>query len=139
MTSPPPGWGYDPTSVGQPPAYGQPPPPPPPPYGWGYDPAAMANYPPPYGGYPAPRGTNGLAIASLVCSLASPLFCYFPSIVGIVLGVIALNQLKQTGQDGRGLALAGIIVGAAVIALAVIGIVLYILFFAAYVGTSGTY
>ena len=136
MTSPPPGWGYDPSSVGQPPAYGQPPPPP---YGWGYDPAAAGNYPPPYGGYPAPRGTNGLAIASLVCSLASPLFCYFPSVVGIVLGVVALNQIKQTGQDGRGLALAGIIVGAAVIALAVIGIVLYILFFAAYVGTSGTY
>jgi uncharacterized membrane protein len=38
--------------------------------------------------------------------------CGIGSIVGIVLGVIALNQIKQTNQYGRGLAIAGIAVGA---------------------------
>ena len=40
-----------------------------------------------------------------------------PAIVGIILGIIALNQIKQTGQQGRGLAIAGIVVGGAWVAL----------------------
>ncbi len=69
------------------------------------------------------RTTNGMAIASLVCSIAGvPLFfaCgigVLTAIAGIVLGIVALNQVKQTGQDGRGMALAGVITGGAVIAL----------------------
>ena len=103
----------------------------PPPPGWGYPPPSTGNYPPQYGGYPPPPpGTNGLAIASLVCSLTSPLLCSLISIVGIVLGVVALNQIKQTGQQGRGLALAGIIVGVVIIVLTIVVIVIYIAFFA---------
>jgi hypothetical protein len=34
------------------------------------------------------------------------------SIAGIVLGVVALNQIKVSGESGRGLAIAGIAVGA---------------------------
>jgi hypothetical protein len=117
---PPPGWGYPPPSAGN---Y-------PPPYG-GYPPPSAGNYPPHYGGYPPPPpGTNGLAIASLVCSLASPLLCSLISIVGIVLGVVALNQIKQTGQQGRGLALGGIIVGVVLIVLTIVVIVIYIAFYA---------
>ena len=51
-----------------------------------------------------------MAIASLASSLIGVL-CGLGSIVGIVLGVIALNQIKQTGQGGHGLAVAGIAVG----------------------------
>lgn len=95
--------------------YGYQPPPPPSPGGYGYPPPA----PSPYGAYPQPVGTNGLAIASLVCSLVG-LFCGIGPIVGLVLGIIALNQIKKTGQDGRGMALAGVIISGISIALIVI-------------------
>nr|WP_274521138.1 DUF4190 domain-containing protein [Rhodococcus sp. 311R] len=35
----------------------------------------------------------------------------------MILGIVALNQIKQTGQQGRGLAIAGIAVGAAFLAI----------------------
>lgn len=61
----------------------------------------------PYGqpawGAPQKSGTNGLAIASLVVAF----FCW-P--VGLVLGFVAKNQIKTSGQSGDGLATAGIIV-----------------------------
>ena len=102
--------------------------PPPPPEGYPPPPPSQGGgYPPPPAGYPvaAPAaGTNGLAIASLVCSVVGVL-CGIGSIAGIVLGIIALNQIKQTGQGGRGLALAGIIVGAVLLALGVIGYIVY--------------
>jgi hypothetical protein len=72
----------------------------------------------PYGGYPQPRSTNGLAIASLVTSL-SGLACGITAIAGIILGVMALNQLKVRNQDGRGMALAGIWIGAVILVLIV--------------------
>ena len=78
-----------------------------------------------------PHQTNGLAIASLVTSIVSlPLtvFCFIGllvAIVAIVLGVVALNQIKQTYQQGRGLAIAGIAVGSAVVTLALVGMVVF--------------
>ncbi len=71
-------------------------------------------------GYPAPAsGTNTLAIGSLVASVIG-LLCGIGSIIGIVLGVIALNQIKQTRQGGYGLAVAGIVVGAASLVISLI-------------------
>jgi hypothetical protein len=64
-------------------------------------------------------GTNPLAIFSLVASCVG-LLCGFGSIIGIVLGVIAVNQIKRTGQQGRGLAVAGIAVGAVSLVISVI-------------------
>lgn len=111
---PPPGY-QDP--AGYPPGY--PPPPPPPQYGGpppGYGQPYQGGYPAPNysGGYgpPAASGTNTMAIASLVASVVGVL-CGIGSIVGIVLGAVALNQIKQTQQEGYGLAVAGIVVGIA--------------------------
>ena len=61
--------------------------------------------PPPYNpyGYPGPRPTNGLAIASLVCA-----FLFAP--LGIIFGHISLSQIKRTGEDGHGLAVAGLVI-----------------------------
>jgi hypothetical protein len=62
-----------------------------------------------------PQGNNGLAIASLVVGLISFLCCGFGFVTGVlavVLGVLAKNQIKQTGQNGDGLATAGIVIGA---------------------------
>jgi hypothetical protein len=56
-----------------------------------------------------------LAIASLVASVIW--LCGIGSIAGIVMGVIALNQVKHSGENGQGLAIAGIAVGAATLIL----------------------
>ena len=107
----------------QPPSYPPPPPPPPPPPGgYGYPPPQPDGYgyPPPVSGYPQQSsGTNGMAIASLVCSLLGWL-CVIGPILGLVFGFIALGQIKQTGQGGRGLAIAGIAIGAVVIVLGIV-------------------
>ena len=84
-------------------------------------------YPPPdyLGGWgpgqPAARpGTNGLAIASLVTSLIGFLCC-IGSIVAIVLGTVALDQIKRTREGGDGLAVTGIVLGVAGLVVALIG------------------
>jgi hypothetical protein len=65
----------------------------------------------PYGYTYAPPAskTNGLAIASLVCGIVNVYF--ITSILAIIFGFVALNQIKASGgqQGGRGLAVAGII------------------------------
>lgn len=96
----------------QPPSY-----PPPPPGGYG-------SAPPPPGGYgyqppPQATGTNGMAIASLVCSLFGWL-CIIGGILGIIFGFLALNQIKQSGQGGRGMAIAGIVIGVIVTAIVIL-------------------
>jgi hypothetical protein len=58
----------------------------------------------------APR-TNPLAIASLVCSLTGFVMCGVPSLVGAILGHVARKQIRERGEDGAGMALAGIITG----------------------------
>ncbi|MEV6068514.1 DUF4190 domain-containing protein [Nocardia sp. NPDC052001] len=106
-----------------------------------YPPAAPYGQPQgyqPYGFQPAGLGTNGMAIASLIVSvlgLSTLFFCFLPigSLVGLILGVIALNQVKSSGQDGRGLAQGGIWVGAAGLAL---GIVLWLIIGAAFIGAG---
>ncbi|MCT7659636.1 peptidylprolyl isomerase [Mycobacterium deserti] len=97
---------------------------PPPPYG-GYPPTLYGAYP---GGYPHPKPTNALAIAALVCA-----FVIAP--LGILFGHISLSQIKKTGEEGRGLAIAGLIVGYVLTALTILVVVLSVLFIVA-VGRS---
>jgi uncharacterized protein YacL len=51
----------------------------------------------------APK-TNSMAIASLISA-------FFISLLAVILGHIALNQIKNTGEGGRGLAIAGLVIG----------------------------
>jgi hypothetical protein len=89
-------YGYPPAAAGGPPGYG----PPPAPYGPGY--------PAPYG-YPVPRRTNGLAIASMVLGI---LWIYWiGSILALVFGYIARGQIRERGEAGDGMAIAGIVLG----------------------------
>ena len=76
----------------------------------------------PYG-QPPVRQTNVMAIIALVAS-----FFFWPA--GLVCGIIAKNQIKQTGEDGEGLAKAGIIISAVQAVLTVMVIILVILAFA---------
>jgi peptidyl-prolyl cis-trans isomerase B (cyclophilin B) len=72
---------------------------------------------PAYTPAPVAQKTNVLAIVSLVISILGF------NIIAVILGAIALSQIKKTGESGRGLALAGIIIGAVSL---VIGIVIII-------------
>jgi hypothetical protein len=74
----------------------------------------MAEQPPSYPAQPQ-VGTNGLAIASFVCSLIPVMF--IGTILGLVFGIAALRQIKQSGQGGRGFAIAGVVISSATIAL----------------------
>jgi Domain of unknown function (DUF4190) len=85
------------------------------PYGAGSaGPAPYQTYHPafqtPYPGYPvARRATNGLAIASLVLGI---LWIYWlGSILALVFGYIALSQIKERNESGRGMAIAGTVLG----------------------------
>lgn len=114
---------------------GYPPPGFPPPSGYpappsGYPAPPPVGYPPVGYGYVAPPSatTNSMAIGALVSGLLGWVICGIGSVVGVVLGIIALRQIKQTGQGGRGLAMAGIIVGGIGTAVGV-GVVLFYLYF----------
>ena len=68
-------------------------------------------------------GTNGFAIASLACGLAQFVFGPLATIPAIVFGHMARGQIKRTGEQGAGLALAGLILGWATVILAIVLIV----------------
>jgi hypothetical protein len=59
---------------------------------------------------------NRMAVASLLCSSIGWLFIIGP-LLGLIFGFLALNQIKQTGQRGRGLAIAGIVIGGLLVAI----------------------
>ena len=59
---------------------------------------------------PRPPARNGLAIAALCCGIAA--FIPLLGVVAIVLGVVALHQLRSGFQRGRGMAIGGIVLGA---------------------------
>ena len=64
--------------------------------------------------------TNGLARASFVCGLAQFVFGPLATIPAIVLGHMARHQIKRTGEQGAGLALAGLILGWAAVILGIV-------------------
>ena len=80
-----------------------------------------------------PQKTNQLAIASLVCGIVSVFFCCSYgspfNIAALVLGFIALSQIKQDPtQGGKGLAIGGIATGAFSFILYLMYLVFWILF-----------
>ncbi len=97
--APAPGWAPTP-----------PPPPTPPPTAYGTAAAGFAGY----GSAPPPTArTNTSAIVSLVCGLVSVLSGCLPTgPVGIYFGIRARKEIRETGEQGDGMAIAGLIVSA---------------------------
>lgn len=94
-----------------PPGYQAPPPP-------GY-PQAPPGYPA-YGGYPAypPRGgISAYAVLSLIFGLIPILM----GALGIIFGIIALERIRALGHTGRGLAIAGTVLGSLWLVILLIG------------------
>lgn len=60
---------------------------------------------------PAANGTNGLAVASLVCSIIGWFIPVILGLLAIIFGHIARGQIRQRKQGGDGLAIAGLVMG----------------------------
>jgi hypothetical protein len=69
---------------------------------------------------PVQRRTNPLAVASLACGLGQIFFWFLAAIPAVVLGHVARRQIRQTGEDGQGMATAGLVLGWIGIALTVL-------------------
>src|SRR4051794_2567086 len=112
----------------QPQPYGQPQPYAPQPYG--QQPYAQP-YGQPYGPpYAQPQRTNGLAIASMVLGI---LWLYWiGSVLALVFGYIAKNQIRQRGESGGGMATAGIVLGWVGVGFFVIAIIARLASFSGY-------
>jgi hypothetical protein len=78
------------------------------------------------------RPTNTMAIVALVTSLIiAPL--------GIIFGHISLSQIKRSGEDGRGLAIAGTVIGYVGTLFAAISIVFVVVVMGAAVHRAGSH
>ncbi|HZX07022.1 DUF4190 domain-containing protein [Kribbella sp.] len=123
---------YGQSAQGQPPygpgAYG------PAPYGHGYGPG---QYPAAYGyGYTGGSGgTNALATAALVCALGG-IFIGLSAPVGVALGITALVQLSRRPQAGKGMAIAGVVIGS-LVSLGYVALIGLVIAFGSSGGDSG--
>ncbi len=66
---------------------------------------------PPGAQWAQPQKTNGLAIAALIVSLAGIVTLGATGILGLIFGIVALRQISRSGDAGKGMAIAGIVVG----------------------------
>ncbi|MET7468367.1 DUF4190 domain-containing protein [Micromonospora sp. NPDC005686] len=97
-----------------------------PPGGEQYAPPMPAYPPPAYPGYAMPAAaTNSLAIVALVLALVGIVSC-ITAPIGAIMGHVARRQIRETGEQGDGMALAAIIVGWLVSGLVAAFILLYI-------------
>jgi hypothetical protein len=121
---------------------------PPPPPGSPLPPPPGAPVPPPPGGFAPPpaqpynpviggaaQQQNGLAIASLVCGILTMVlgFCcgfvgLIPGIAALVTGYLGLRKADEMGGSGKGMAIAGMVLGG-------IGLVISLIF-AIFVGAA---
>ncbi len=88
--------------------------------------------------YPVTQ-SNGMATAALTCGIVGILIAWMPFVVvmGIGLGVLALvfgikgMQRSSTSGSGRGVAIAGIVMGSLTLLTAIVGVILSVLLFSA--------
>lgn len=96
-------------------------------------PAAYPAAPSNYATSPVPQGTtldktNTFAFLAIIFAFISP-------IAGIIFGHIGLNQIKRTGDSGRGIGLTGLILSYLAVLGWILFIVLYVSFIAVMIGS----
>ncbi|MDQ0932383.1 DUF4190 domain-containing protein [Streptomyces turgidiscabies] len=74
--------------------------------------APYAPWPQGYSPYNNPTPVNGLAIASLVLGI----LCFVPAL-GLILGIVALAQIRKRGERGKGMAVTGSVLSTVGLAL----------------------
>lgn len=83
---------------------------------------AWASPPPGYSQVPPSRGANGMAIASMVLGIVW--VWWVGSILAFTFGLIALRQIRERNESGRGMAIAGIVLGSIGVGILIVVIVL---------------
>jgi hypothetical protein len=83
-------------------------------------------------GYPPPQqGSSGLAIASLVCGIVGIIATCCCGLFGIPLPLIAIvtggMALANPNAQGKGMAMAGVVMGGASLLLIVLGVIIMLL------------
>lgn len=90
-------------------------------------------------GYAMPARTNTLAIVSLIASIVGVFVLpVIGQIVGIVTGHMSLSQIKARAEKGRGLAIAGLIVGYVTLVLGVLLLIFFIILIQAAIGETSS-
>ncbi len=79
----------------------------------------------PVNAVPAAR-TNGYAVASLACGLGQFVVGPLATVPTIVFGHMAMSRIRRTGEQGAGLAIAGLVLGWGAVVLGIIVAVLAI-------------
>ncbi|HEY3686494.1 MAG TPA: DUF1707 and DUF4190 domain-containing protein [Streptosporangiaceae bacterium] len=103
---------------------------PPVPPGYAMQPYAMG----PYGMYPAyayPRSApvDGCSVAALVCALVTPVLWFLfglPAVAAVICGHIALARAPRYSPGSRGMAIAGLVIGYAALAIGALFITMII-------------
>ena len=94
----------------------------------------------PGGGPVAPlplQKTNSLAITSMICGIAQFMFGPLATIPAVVCGHMARHQIRQTGEQGAGMALAGLILGWIGVGFTVLVVIAAVVLVAAVSSRSG--
>ena len=67
-----------------------------------------------------------MSIAGFVLSCVSMVLCCFPitAIIGLILSIVSLPQMTKTGERGKGLAIAGLILNGLVILFWIVMLIL---------------
>jgi len=76
------------------------------------------------------NNTPGTPVASdryNVLAIVGFILAFLINIVGLILSIIALNQIKRTGERGHGLALAGVIISALSIIISIISAIVIVI------------
>lgn len=70
---------------------------------------------------PPPRPNSGLAVASLILGLTGVVVSWFtfgiPSLLALIFGIVGIRQTTNRQREGRGMAIAGTVLGAVMLAL----------------------
>ena len=80
---------------------------------------------------PAPRQTSTLAVISLVSGILGWTFVpWLGSLVAIITGHMARGEIRRSAatMEGDGMAIAGLVMGYAMLALSLLGILVFVLF-----------
>jgi hypothetical protein len=72
------------------------------------------------------RGTNALAITSLCCAIGQIILGPLAGIPAVITGAMSLGQIARSGEDGRGMAITGLVLGIIGLILTVLFIILFV-------------